>query len=94
MEIVTDIAQYKWKNTAITLGKFDGVHTGHQMLIQKVLEEGKNGYLPVVFTFDQLPAHFFKQQTLLQTIFTEPEKQEYLETCGIARYILFPFSAY
>ena len=36
--------------SAVTLGKFDGVHKGHSKLINRVLEIGKEGYETVVFT--------------------------------------------
>ena len=40
------------KRSVVTLGKFDGVHTGHSKLINRVMEIGKEGYETVVFTFD------------------------------------------
>lgn len=30
------------KKTAITLGKFDGLHRGHETLIERVIEHQKN----------------------------------------------------
>ena len=43
MEIIRDITKSQWNRTSLTIGKFDGVHLGHQTLIQKVLQDGKEG---------------------------------------------------
>ena len=36
MEYITGDKDFKLKNTIITLGKFDGLHLGHQVLINEV----------------------------------------------------------
>ena len=36
MEIIKDITQLQWNKTSVTLGKFDGVHLGHRMLMENV----------------------------------------------------------
>ena len=41
--------------TALSLGKFDGVHRGHEALIEHLLEKKKEGLKAVVFTFDIPP---------------------------------------
>ena len=56
MEIIRDITKSQWNRTSLTIGKFDGVHLGHQTLIQKVLQDGKEGYTTTVFTFDKFPS--------------------------------------
>lgn len=39
--------------SAVTLGKFDGLHLGHRKLIGRILEQKKLGLEAVVFAFDQ-----------------------------------------
>lgn len=90
MEIIKDINQVQWNNTSITLGKFDGVHLGHRMLMENVLASSVNGGTPTVFTFDKFPAQILRQETIT-SILTEDEKEDILEDLGIARYVLFPF---
>lgn len=41
--------------TAVTIGKFDGVHIGHRRLFDAVLAEKKNGYLACVLSFRAKP---------------------------------------
>lgn len=37
--------------SAVSLGKFDGLHRGHQKLLQHILEQKKNGLEATIFTF-------------------------------------------
>lgn len=39
MQIITGIEPHQWKkSTAVTLGKFDGLHRGHQKLVNRIME--------------------------------------------------------
>ncbi len=90
MEIIKDIHQIQWNKTSVTLGKFDGVHLGHRMLMDKVLEAEKRGCVPTVFTFDKFPSQVLLHQNMT-SILLEEEKEELLASLGIQRYVLFPF---
>ena len=90
MEIIKDINHVKWNKTSVTLGKFDGVHLGHRMLMENVLDAKSDGCTPTVFTFDKFPSQFLRHETVT-SILTEEEKENLLEELGIERYILFPF---
>lgn len=39
------------KRSAVALGLFDGVHSGHRAVLKLALNEAENGLLPKVFTF-------------------------------------------
>lgn len=54
MEYYTDINSYQGNDrTAVTLGKFDSLHKGHQKLVAAVQDcAGKEGLKSVVFAFD------------------------------------------
>ena len=40
----------------IALGFFDGIHLGHQALLRRTAERGRElGMVPAVFTFDRSP---------------------------------------
>lgn len=90
MEIIKDIHQIQWNKTSVTLGKFDGVHLGHRMLMDKVLAAKKDGCIPTVFTFDKFPSQVLRHETMT-SILVEDEKEQLLEELGIERYVLFPF---
>lgn len=90
MEIIKDIHKVQWNKSSITLGKFDGVHLGHRMLMENVVASKKNGCTPTVFTFDRFPSQFLRKETVT-SILVEEEKEQLLENLGIERYVLFPF---
>ena len=65
--------------TAITLGKFDGLHQGHELLIERVekhqLEDDVDG---IVFAFDMRP-FFLKLNQQPDFLLTNEEKAEKLK---------------
>lgn len=65
---------------AITLGKFDGLHRGHQRLIKEICNcKKEHGVKTVVFAFDMLP--FFEKQGIIHRgIMTNTERKELLES--------------
>lgn len=82
---------FSLQNTCVTLGKFDGVHRGHRLLLRRLAEEKKkNGRTSVVFTFDFHPGMFFGDSAKL--IYTEEEKKEVLAECGVDVLVAYPFT--
>lgn len=75
--------------SAVTLGKFDGIHKGHQKLMKKILEKSSQGLKSVVFTFGQMPGTVFYGKG--RTILTREERQKHLETMGIDYMVECPF---
>lgn len=53
MQYITGIESYECgEKTAVTLGKFDGLHRGHQKLVDKIREYGREGCRSVLCAFD------------------------------------------
>jgi riboflavin kinase/FMN adenylyltransferase len=78
----------------VTIGNFDGVHLGHQQLIQRVIEEAKKRRVPsVVITFEPHPFEFFeKGEHKIPRITRLREKFRALEECGIDYVLILPFN--
>lgn len=59
MQYIDGIEHYQnTKPTAITLGKFDGLHQGHELLIERVIHHQKESDVDgVVFAFDMSPLY-------------------------------------
>lgn len=76
---------------AAAIGKFDGIHRGHQKLLDDILKEKKNGLLTAVFTFDPPPAVFFGRAES-KGLTTREEKRRIFERLGIDVLIEFPLT--
>lgn len=75
------------KGTAVTLGKFDGIHLGHKELIENLkMTALEKGLKTVVFTFD-MSSFSFDQEP----IFDSKKKERILEEMGIDIYVCVPF---
>lgn len=78
--------------TAVTLGKFDGLHRGHDLLMQTVLEYSKKYQLAsVAFTFD-IPPRNKVEEIVANVLTTNDEKQYIFEKRGIDYLIECPFT--
>ena len=53
MKIIKGTTEFQiQEETAISLGKFDGFHQGHQLLVDRVLQKKREGLKSLIFTFD------------------------------------------
>ncbi|WP_033166648.1 bifunctional riboflavin kinase/FAD synthetase [Clostridium sp. KNHs205] len=91
MEYIAGRTDFELKNSAVTLGKFDGLHSGHQLLLQKITEQKKNGLNAVVFTFLYHPGNLLSDREM-ELIYTEDEKQCIIDQYGVDVMISYPFT--
>ncbi|MDF2907761.1 MAG: hypothetical protein K0R34_3082 [Herbinix sp.] len=91
MEYVAGNTEFNYTNTAITLGKFDGLHRGHQELIDRVISYKKQGLTTVMFSFLMHPGNLFSDKEF-ELIYTEEEKVAKLNHSGIDVLISYPFT--
>ena len=70
MQYVRELECYQeQRKAAVTLGKFDGLHRGHQKLVSRVKEHASKEVVSVVFAFDMAPLYerLGKQKKSLMT---------------------------
>lgn len=67
------------KQTAVSIGKFESLHKGHQKLIKKILAQEKNGLYSTVVTIEQ---------ENLPRVFTRAERMRTLERMGVSSQVL------
>ncbi|OCG00490.1 bifunctional riboflavin kinase/FAD synthetase [Gilliamella sp. wkB112] len=95
MKIIRGVANLKNQFTqcVLTLGNFDGVHLGHQQLINHLITKGKTLGLPtVVMLFEPQPLEFFNQDKAPSRITSFQEKVILIEKLGIDFIIAIPFT--
>ena len=80
--------------SVITIGNFDGLHKGHQVLIKEAVEYSKSiNAQSVVFTFENHPANYFVPDCI-KNVISEKQKIRRLEGLGIDLIISIPFDEY
>lgn len=84
----------KIPHPVLTIGTFDGVHLGHQKIIQQLNDEAKKvGGESVLFTFYPHPRMvLFPDSHGLKLIQTQVEKLEKLQRIGLQNVIVHPFT--
>ncbi len=94
MQVHYDINQLPaFTNAVITIGTFDGVHTGHQQIIQQLSTEAKTiGGETVVITFNPHPKMIVGKQHDIKVLHTLTEKIALLEKLGINHLVVVPFT--
>lgn len=91
MHIIENTTEFQLDRLgAVAIGKFDGIHLGHQKLIQKIIEQKAKGYLATVFTFDTSAAAFFGGEE--KELTTREEKRIVFEKMGVDVLIEFPLN--
>lgn len=91
MEYIAGTTDIKLTNTAVTLGKFDGLHLGHRQLIDMTNNYKKQGLTAVMFTFLLHPGNLFNDRDF-ELLYTEEEKRVKLQKLGIDIMVSYPFS--
>lgn len=80
-------------HSAAAIGAFDGLHLGHQHIINNTVTFAKkNGITSAAILFDPLPSIFFGRLGKNERILLRFEQEIRLREMGIDRVIILPFS--
>ena len=78
--------------SAVTIGNFDGVHRGHQKLIQRVCEIAReNDWHPLVLTFEPHPAKIVAPAKAPKLLTTPAQRARLMCGHGIEEVVVLPF---
>ncbi|MDG1396803.1 MAG: bifunctional riboflavin kinase/FAD synthetase [Polaribacter sp.] len=94
MKSVNNISNFSSKEqTFVTIGTFDGVHFGHQKIIERLVFEAKKAKKKsVLLTFFPHPRMVLQKDASIELINTIDERASLLEKTGLDYLIIHPFS--
>ena len=76
-----------------TIGTFDGVHQGHQFVVQQVVNQAhKRGLEAVVITFPNHPLQVLRKDFLPQMLTLADEKEKLLQKTGVDKVAMVDFT--
>jgi riboflavin kinase/FMN adenylyltransferase len=79
--------------TVLTLGVFDGLHLGHQLIMKTVVERARElGAVPTVITFDPHPRAVMHPESAPPLLQTFDQKTEALGVMGVEQTIVVRFT--
>jgi len=88
-----DSAQGRFGPCALTIGNFDGVHRGHQELLNVTCDYAREHRIsPAVLTFHPHPAVFVAPQRVPELICSLEDRIRLLSEAGAERIMVLPFN--
>ncbi len=80
--------------TAVAIGKFDGLHLGHQQLLHELVDYAQeSGLVPAVITFDRLPKALLDPQNCPRPLIGPKQKAQQMRAAGVEVLLTLPFTA-
>ena len=83
-------AFYMNRPSAVSIGKFDGLHRGHRKLLREMLHWKEIGYKVAIFTFSTPPGALVAR-TMATMIMTNEERVSLLQEAGVDYLVEYPF---
>ena len=82
-----------WGRSVVTIGVFDGVHRGHQLIVTRAMESARDLGLPVVVvTFDPHPDEVVRPGSHPPLLCTARRESELLAGLGVDAVLVIPFT--
>jgi riboflavin kinase/FMN adenylyltransferase len=74
----------KLQGSVVTMGNFDGIHLGHQALIDGAVEDARSSRIPsVVLTFEPHPLQVLAPERAPKMLLSHKDKMELLRSLGV-----------
>ena len=93
MQIITELSAFpeSLRGGAISIGKFDGMHMGHSLVIHRLKNHAQQRQIPaIVVTFDPLPVALLKPDTAPKPICTLERKIELIRHFHVDAVVVMP----
>ena len=92
MKILNNLSDVSKNPKAVTIGNFDGIHKGHQTLINETKEvSNKNNVESLIFTFNKLPKEIFSPDAV-QRLYDNKIKESILSSYKVDTLLSIDFN--
>jgi riboflavin kinase/FMN adenylyltransferase len=82
-----------WGRSVVTIGSYDGVHRGHQLIIGRAVERAREAGLPaVVVTFDPHPSEVVRPGSHPPLLAPHHRRCELMAQLGVDAVLVLPFT--
>lgn len=94
MKVYTSVFSYdNSRPSAVTIGTFDGVHIGHQEILNQLIKAAEKENLEsVLLSFFPHPRMVLQKETGIKLLNTIEERKDLLAQTGLTNLIIHPFS--
>ena len=94
MEVLRSIEDMQpLESSVITVGNYDGIHLGHQDVLNHIVKIAKKESIPsCLITFDPNPAYILSNNSKPMNLQDIDSKLEMLEQIGIDKVLVIPFT--
>ncbi|MGW1544987.1 bifunctional riboflavin kinase/FAD synthetase [Streptomyces sp. NPDC002309] len=83
-----------WGRSVVTIGSYDGVHRGHQLIIRHAVERARELGVPaVVVTFDPHPSEVVRPGSHPPLLAPHHRRAELMAELGVDALLILPFTA-
>lgn len=93
LEVISTLDKLPEHDTVVTIGTFDGVHIGHQKIINRLINTGKQDQLKsVILTFFPHPRMVLQKDSNIKLINTIDERRNILKGLGLDYLLIKKFT--
>ena len=93
MQLIRRLETAPAHDRVVTIGSFDGLHLGHQALLQRLLRHGRERGLPaMMLSFEPLPREYFQPDNPPARLTNVRERWRLLQNSGLSELCLLPFN--
>src|SRR5699024_9780830 len=79
--------------SVVAIGKFEGVHLGHQTIIGRLTQEARTRGIPaVVVTFTHNPLRLLAPEKCPKELMSPDQRVETLTSMGVDEVVMLPFT--
>jgi riboflavin kinase/FMN adenylyltransferase len=83
-----------WGRSVVTIGSYDGVHRGHQLIIGRAVERARELGLPsVIVTFDPHPSEVVRPGSHPPLLTAHHRRAELMADLGVDALLILPFTS-